>query len=89
MDELSRQLRTMGERGEPGPATDLAGEAGRRAQQVADRLRQGGVDGAMGQLRSVGRNQPGLFLLGAFGAGLVAGRLARNVAQDPTDDGTV
>lgn len=87
LDDLTRQLRSMGERGEPGPATDLVRQAGERSQDIAERLRQGSVDGAVGQLRDLGRNRPGLFLLGAFGLGLASGRLARNLAQDPTGDG--
>jgi hypothetical protein len=87
IEQLGAQLRSMGERGDPGPVTDLAGEAAYRAQQVAERLRQGGVDDAVTQLRSFGRNRPGLFLLGAFGVGLAAGRVVRNMAQDPNDRG--
>ena len=62
--------------------TDITSEAAQRAQQVAG-LRQGGVDDAIAQVRSLGRNRPGLFLLGAFGVGLVAGRV-RNLA-DPNE----
>lgn len=86
LDDLTRQLRSMGENGEPGPATDLAREAAQRTQQVAERLREGGVDDVVGQVRDFGRNRPGLFLAGAFGAGLLAGRVVRNVAQDPSGD---
>jgi hypothetical protein len=87
LGDLSGQLRAMGERGDPGPVTDLAGEAAARTQQLADRLRQGGFDDAVGSVRRFGRNRPGLFLLGAFGVGLVAGRVVRNLAQDPSDSG--
>jgi hypothetical protein len=83
--QISQQLRSMGTNGDPGPVADIASEAAERAQQVADRLRQGGVDDAVAQVRSLGRNRPGLFLLGAFGVGLVAGRVVRNLAEDPTD----
>jgi hypothetical protein len=82
LGDLSRQLRSMGERGDPGPAADLAGQAAFRTDQMANRLRAGGFDDAMGQLRSFGRNRPGLFLLGAFGVGLAAGRVVRNLADD-------
>lgn len=87
LGDLSGQLRAMGERGDPGPAADLAGEAAFRTQQFADRLRQGGFDGAVGSVRRFGRNRPGLFLLSAFGVGLVAGRVVRNLAQDPSESG--
>jgi hypothetical protein len=85
ISQISQQLRSMGTNGEPGPVADIASEAAERAQEVADRLRQGGVDDALAQVRSLGRNRPGLFLLGAFGVGLVAGRVVRNLAQDPTE----
>lgn len=87
LGDLSGQLRAMGERGDPGPAADLAGEAAFRTQQLADRLRQGGFDDAVGSVRRFGRNRPGLFLLSAFGVGLVAGRVVRNLAQDPSESG--
>jgi hypothetical protein len=82
LNDLSRQLRSMGENGEPGAVTDMAREAASRTQQIAERLRQGGIDDVIGQLRNAGRNRPGLFLLGAFGTGLVAGRVVRNLAQE-------
>jgi hypothetical protein len=84
LEDLTRQLRSMGENGEPGPATDLAWEAAQRTQHFAQRLREGGADDVVGQLRDFGRNRPGLFLASAFGAGLLAGRVARNLAQDPS-----
>ncbi|HLM65823.1 MAG TPA: hypothetical protein VK306_16120 [Acidimicrobiales bacterium] len=87
IDQLARQLRSMSQTTEPGPAADLAGEAAERSQQVAERLREGGLDDAIAQVRNFGRNRPGLFLLGAFGVGIAAGRLVRNVAQDP-DEGS-
>jgi hypothetical protein len=87
VDGLSHQLRSMATNGDQGPLTDLAAEAADRAQAVADRLRQGGFDETLSQVRSFGRNRPGLFLLGAFGLGLVAGRVARNLASDDPSSG--
>jgi hypothetical protein len=81
LDDLGRQLRSLGERGDEGPVTDLAREAARRTDQLAWRMRDGGFDSTVGQLRTMGRNRPGLFLLGAFGLGLAAGRVARSLAQ--------
>jgi hypothetical protein len=88
LNDVSRQLRSMGEHGEPGPVSDLARDAAVRTQQMAERLRGGGVDQVVGQLRSVGRNRPGLFLLGAFGVGLITGRVVRNLAQEPGGNGS-
>jgi hypothetical protein len=88
LNDVSRQLRTMGEKGEPGAVTDMAREAAVRTRQISERLRGGGIDDVLSQLRNAGRNRPGLFLLGAFGAGLVAGRVVRNLAQEPGGNGS-
>jgi hypothetical protein len=88
LNDVSRQLRSMGESGEPGAVSDMVCEAAARTQQVSDRLRGGGIDDVLSQLRNAGRNRPGLFLLGAFGAGLFAGRVVRNLAQEPGGDGS-
>jgi hypothetical protein len=88
LDDLTRQLRSMGERGEPGPATDLVRQAGEGAERIAVRLRRGGVDDALGELRDLGRNLPGLFMLGAFGLGLAGRRIARNLTQEPAGEGS-
>jgi hypothetical protein len=88
LNDVSRQLRSMGENGEPGAVSDMAREAAVRTQGISERLRGGGIDAVLGQLRSAGRNRPGLFLFGAFGVGLVAGRVVRNLAQEPSDNGS-
>ena len=88
LNDVSRQLRSMGENAEPGAVSGMAREAAVRTQEISERLRGGGIDGVVGQLRSVGRNRPGLFLFGAFGIGLVAGRVVRNLAQEPSDNGS-
>jgi hypothetical protein len=88
LNDVSRQLRSMGEKGEPGVVSDMTREAAVRTQRISERLRGGGVDDVLSQLRNAGRNRPGLFLLGAFGAGLVAGRVVRNLAREPGGDGS-
>lgn len=87
LNDVSRQLRSMGEKGEPGAVSDMAREAAVRTQQISERLRGGGIDDVLSQLRNAGRNRPGLFLLGAFGVGLFAGRVVRNLAQESGGDG--
>jgi hypothetical protein len=87
LNDVSRQLRSMGEKGEPGAVSNIAREAAVRTQQISERLRGGGIDDVLSQLRTAGRNRPGLFLLGAFGAGLFAGRVVRNLAQESGGDG--
>jgi hypothetical protein len=88
LNDVSRQLRSMGEKGEPGAVSDMTREAAMRTEQISERLRGGGIDDVLSQLRNAGRNRPGLFLLGAFGAGLVAGRVVRNLAREPGGDGS-
>jgi hypothetical protein len=88
LNDVSRQLRTMGENGDPGAVSDMVREAAVRTQQISERLRGGGIDDVLSQLRNAGRNRPGLFLLGAFGAGLVAGRVVRNLAHEPGGNGS-
>jgi hypothetical protein len=88
LNDVSRQLRSMGEKVEPGAVSDMAREAAVRTQQISERLRGGGIDDVLSQLRNAGRNRPGIFLLGAFGAGLVAGRVVRNLAREPGGDGS-
>jgi vacuolar-type H+-ATPase subunit H len=88
LNDVSRQLRSMGEKGEPGAVSDMVRDAAARTQQISERLRGGGIDDVLSQLRNAGRNRPGLFLLGAFGAGLVAGRVVRNLAQELDGDGS-
>jgi hypothetical protein len=88
LNDVSRQLRSMGENGEPGAVSDMAREAAMRTQRFSERLRGDGIDDVLGQLRRAGRNRPGLFLLGAFGAGLVGGRVVRNLAQEPSGNGS-
>ena len=88
LNDVSRQLRSMGEKGEPGAVRDMAQEAAARTQQISERLRGGGIDDVLSQLRDAGRNRPGLFLLGAFGAGLAAGRVVRNLAQEAAGNGS-
>ncbi len=61
-----------------GPAHDLVREAANRAGSLASRLDEGGVNGVLDDVQRFARRRPGLFLLGAAGAGLVVGRLARN-----------
>jgi hypothetical protein len=88
LNDVSRQLRSMGENGQPGAVSDMAREAAVRTQEISEPLRGDGIDGVVGQLRSVGRNRPRLFRFGAFGVGLVAGRVVRNLAQEPSDNGS-
>ena len=77
--DLSRELRRMSAAGGDGTAAGLAGEAAGMLDRFERRLVDGGLDGAMTDLKRYARNRPAVFLAAALGAGFVAGRLVRNV----------
>ncbi|MGW5667882.1 hypothetical protein [Micromonospora sp. NPDC003776] len=79
---LGRQLDTMADRGGD---TGMAGEAVRRAAMVADRT-AGWLDSrdpgeVMDDVRGYARQHPGIFLAGAAVAGVLVGRLTRNLTS--------
>lgn len=74
---LADELRTMSDAGGEGVAHDYARQASESLDRVGARLAGEGVDGVVADLRRTARNRPGLFLLGALGAGVAVGRLVR------------
>ena len=62
-----------------GATASVLDEVGSRAQRMASRLDEGGIEGVTSEMKQFARQRPGLFLLGAFGLGIVAGRTLRNV----------
>jgi hypothetical protein len=81
LQSLSSDLDDMASSGRSGLATQLA-------RQVADRSRSLGshLDGRepadlLADVRRFARQRPTVFLVGALGAGVVAGRLARSAKQ--------
>lgn len=71
---------------EDGSAVELAARARDRVHTAADWLDQRDVAQIGDELRRVGRQRPGAFLLTAAVAGVVAGRLTRGVVAEHTDD---
>jgi hypothetical protein len=61
-----------------GPVADVLAEIGSRANRVAERLESGGIDGVARDVKQFARERPGVFLLGTFALGVVAGRTLRN-----------
>jgi hypothetical protein len=61
-----------------GATATVIEEIGSRAQRVASRLDDGGIEGVTSEMKQFARQRPGLFLLGAFGLGIAAGRTLRN-----------
>lgn len=74
--DIGSQLRSMAAAGD-GPAKDIVASVADQAQQMSQRLREGGLDRTLGDARRLARNQPGLFLAGAALAGFVAARVLR------------
>jgi hypothetical protein len=75
--ELGDQLRRMAAAGESGPARDIVSGVADQAEQMSQRLRNGGLDRTLEDARRVARNRPGMFLAGAALAGFAAARVVR------------
>jgi hypothetical protein len=77
--DVGQQLRTMAAAGDAGIARDLVTQVAQSAEQIAQRLEQGGLDRTLDDARRLARNRPGTFLMGAAAAGFIAARVARSV----------
>jgi len=98
MRDVSGQLSSMAQ-SQPGGgmAVDVSRQLSDAAKRAADKLETGGIDDVLTDLKQFARRRPGLFLVGAIGAGFAAGRLlkaadthslmqaAQNQAQSPAD----
>ena len=71
---------------EAGNLGGVAEDVGRRANQFAQRLETGGVQGLLDDAARFGRQRPMAFLALAVGAGFVAGRLVRTGAEVTSHD---
>lgn len=88
-DRLVDTLRTFGEDlenmaaqgGSSGLAAEVARQAADRARSISTSLDGREPADLLEDLRGLARRRPGLFLLGALAAGVVAGRLARGAAS--------
>jgi hypothetical protein len=79
---LGDQLRSMAEKsGQQGMATDLVGDASGRVHHAADWLEQREPGQVVAEVRDFARHHPGAFLLGSAMAGVLVGRLTRNLGQ--------
>lgn len=93
-DRLVGSLRTLGDDlermagqgGTSGLATDLAREVADRSRALGARLDGREPAELLDDVRRFARNRPGVFLLGALAAGVVAGRVLRG-AKDGTSSG--
>lgn len=87
--DSSRELRSMSEGSEVnGLLTKLAADGADGLESVAQRLHEGGIRGAMSDLRRFGRERPGVFLGLCFAGGLLAGRVLRNADTEELKSAT-
>jgi hypothetical protein len=76
---MSEQLGSMarGEGPREGPVNDITRQLAGTVDRAATRLDEGGLDGALDDVKRFARQRPGLFILGAIGAGFAVGRLLK------------
>lgn len=83
LHSLGDQLAAMARGSEqPGMATDVAQQAADRAHEFAGWLENRDPQGVLDDVRTFARRKPGMFLVAALGAGVLAGRLARGMSAD-------
>jgi len=89
LTSLAQELRGLADgtsSGAPGPARDLLQQASGMVEGFAHRLQNREPAELLDEVRSFARRKPGLFLLGAAAAGVVAGRLTRGVQAAHSDN---
>jgi hypothetical protein len=85
---IAQQLRTMVEGGgetPSGPAADLVRQAGDKIEELATWVQDREPGDLVNEVRAFARRKPGVFLLGAAVAGVVAGRLTTGVVAAHKD----
>jgi len=84
---VADELSSMEQAGQPsGMAGELVSQAVDRTKQAASWLEARQPEDLLDEVRRFARRRPGAFLLGALGAGVVAGRLTRAAAAVHSDD---
>ena len=79
---MSDEFNTMAGASPGGQGSELVGMASRRVEQVASWLENRDPGTMLEDVRRFARRRPGAFLAIAAGAGLLAGRVARNLAAE-------
>jgi len=79
---MSEEFNSMVGSSSGGQGSDLVQMAGQRVDQVASWLENRDPGSMLEDVRRFARRRPGAFLAIAAGAGLMAGRLARNLAAE-------
>ena len=85
---LSDELRSMAENSNQGVAVDVTQQAASRVRDAGHWLEKREPGQVVNEVQSFARRRPGLFLVLAAGAGLVAGRLTRGLKDATADDST-
>jgi HAMP domain-containing protein len=86
---LAGELREMADNGEKhGTAAELAAQAADRLGGVADWIGAREPGDLVDEVRRFARRRPGVFLLGAAFAGILAGRLTRGTVDAQRDTGS-
>jgi hypothetical protein len=91
LSSLAQEIRGLADgtsSGAPGPARDLLQQASGIVEGFADRLQNRQPAELLDEVRNFARRKPGLFLLGAAAAGVLAGRLTRGVQAAHSDSST-
>jgi len=85
---LADELHTMTQPGEQssGPVTDLAKQGVQRSRDFASWLEQREPAELLEEVKTFARRRPGMFLMLAAGAGLVAGRMTRGLKAVAADE---
>jgi hypothetical protein len=89
--DIAQQLRTMVEGGSEtpsGPAADLVRQAGDKVEEFATWIQDREPGDLVNEVRAFARRKPGVFMLGAAVAGIVAGRLTTGVVAAHKDAST-
>jgi hypothetical protein len=90
LTSLAQELRGLADgssQGAPGPARDLLQQASGKVEEFAGWLQNREPADLLEEVRMFARRKPGVFLLGAAAAGILAGRLTSGVKAARTDSG--
>ena len=88
LSSIAQELRALADgssEGAPGPARDLLQQASGMVENFASKLQNREPAELLDEVRSFARRKPGMFLLGAAAAGILAGRLTSGVKAAHTD----
>jgi hypothetical protein len=86
LQSVSSDLEGMASSGESGLAAEVVQQVAQRARSLSAHLDGREPSELLQDARQFARRRPGLFLLGALGAGVVVGRLARGAKQTSSPD---